>query len=223
MNNKPQFRPLDYKRRSEKEILERSADFANSLASRRSIRHFSDRPVTREIIQNLIRAAGTAPSGANRQPWEFVAVADPAIKGKIRGAAEKEEREFYAKSAPESWLSALAPLGTGPDKPFLEVAPWLVAVFSLIHGEDSGREKIKHYYVEKSVGISVGFLLAAVHQAGLCALVYTPPRLSFLNRILNRPAGHRPFAIIPVGYPAENCLVPDIERKPPEKITRFEE
>ena len=188
--------------------------FYDVMRQRRSVRMFSDRPVAVEAIEWIIRSAGTAPSGANKQPWRFVAVSDPTLKGRIREAAEAEEREFYERRASEEWLRDLAPLETGPDKAFLEVAPWLIVVFKLVKTDDGGLV----YYLNESVGIACGFLLAAIHHAGLVALTHTPSPMGFLSRVLDRPDNERPFLLIPVGYPADDCVVPDIARKPIEQI-----
>jgi len=184
------------------------------MARRRSVRAFSDRVVPRELIENLIATAGTAPSGANKQPWRFVAVRDPKLKSEIRVAAEAEEREFYTRRAPPRWLDDLSALGTDENKPFLETAPWLIAVFKLMHTDEGGQV----YYVDESVGIAVGMLLTAAHLAGLSTLTHTPSPMKFLARLLDRPANERPFLLIPVGYPTDECMVPDIPRKPLEEI-----
>lgn len=188
--------------------------FFDRMNHRRSVRLFSDRAVPREAIEWAIRAAGTAPSGANKQPWRFIAVDDPALKREIRAGAEAEEREFYRRRATRAWLDDLAPLGTDEHKEFLEVAPWLIVVFKLVQTDDGGQV----YYVNESVGIAVGFLLAALHHAGLATLTHTPSPMAFLARILNRPAHERPYLLIPVGYAAEGCTVPDIGRRPLEEI-----
>ena len=180
------------------------AHFHDVLRRRRSIRDFSDRPVSRGVIESLVRSAMTAPSGANKQPWRFVCVNDPTIKKQIRAAAEAEEREFYEHRATKRWLEDLAPLGTDPSKPFLEVAPWLIVVFKLVRGEKDEQ----HYYVNESVGIACGMLLAAAQFAGLATLTHTPSPMAFLNRILNRPAHERPYLLIPVGYAADDATVP---------------
>ncbi|MCZ6612990.1 MAG: nitroreductase family protein [Planctomycetota bacterium] len=192
--------------------------FYEILSLRRSVRTFSDRPVSRETIENIIAAAGTAPSGANKQPWRFVAVQDPALKREIRVAAEAEEREFYYRRANEAWLRDLRAIGTDEDKPFLEAAPWLIVVFKLMRDDspDSGSDQV--YYVNESVGIAVGMLLAAAHLAGLATLTHTPSPMKFLARTLKRPAYERPYLLIPVGYPAAGCVVPDLQRKPLEEI-----
>jgi nitroreductase len=188
------------------------------LARRRSVRMFSGRPVSRETIENLILAAGTAPSGAHKQPWRFVAVQDPAIKREIRMAAEAEERELYHSRANAEWLGDLAVLGTDEHKPFIEIAPWLVAVFKLARDDAPGRRSDQVYYVNESVGIAVGLFLAAAHMAGLATLTHTPSPMKFLARILRRPEHERPYLLIPVGYPATDCVVPDLLRKPLDQI-----
>jgi iodotyrosine deiodinase len=195
-----------------------SRRFYEVMRQRRTVRHFSDRPVPREVIENLIRAAGTAPSGANKQPWRFVAVQDPAIKRAIRAAAEDEEREFYARRANERWLDDLAAIGTDEHKPFLEVAPWLVVVFKLMKDDLRQNDSDQVYYVNESVGIAVGMFLAAAHVSGLATLTHTPSPMKFLGEILQRPEYERPYVLIPVGYPASDCLVPDIHRKALEQI-----
>jgi iodotyrosine deiodinase len=188
--------------------------FFDIMNQRRSVRMFSDRPVEREVIESCVRAAGTAPSGANKQPWRFVAVADPDLKRQIRDGAEAEEREFYARRAGRRWLEDLAPLGTDADKQFLEVAPWLVVLFKMMKTDDGGQV----YYANESVGIAAGLFLAAIHHAGLAALTHTPSPMAFLAQILGRPAHERPFLLIPVGHPAEGCTIPDIQRKPLDQI-----
>lgn len=195
-----------------------SRRFYEILDRRRTVRTFSDRPVSRETIENLILAAGTAPSGANKQPWRFVAVQDPAIKKDIRDAAEAEEREFYYRRANEQWLADLVAVGTDEHKPFLETAPWLVVVFKLMKDDAPGRLSDQVYYVNESVGIAVGLFLAAAHVAGLVTLTHTPSPMKFLAGVLGRPTNERPFLLIPVGYPAEGTVVPDIHRKPLEQV-----
>jgi nitroreductase len=191
------------------------------MARRRTVREFSDRPVPRDVVEWCLRAAGTSPSGANLQPWHFVAVSDAAVKRRIRLAAEEEEREFYEHRAPQEWLDALAPLGTDASKPFLERAPWLIAIFSQLHGVlDDGR-KVKHYYALESVGIATGLLIAAVHQAGLVSLTHTPSPMGFLNAILGRPAHEKPFLLLVAGYPADSAVVPDIRRKDLDDIASW--
>jgi len=205
----------------EAEMLSRATAFREELDRRRTVRMFSDRPVPRAVIAECLRVAGTAPSGANLQPWHFVAVSDPALKAQIRAAAEAEEAEFYAHRAPADWLEALAPLGTDEHKPYLEVAPWLIAVFGERHGLTATGEKRTHYYVAESVGIATGLLIAALHHAGLVALTHTPSPMGFLNRVLERPPTERPFLLLVAGYPAAGAMVPDIHRKSLEAIATF--
>jgi nitroreductase len=200
------------------ETQERAKAFADEMHRRRTVREFSPRPIPDGVIDACIRAAGSAPSGANIQPWHFVVITDPAIKARIREAAEEEEREFYANRATPEWLAALAPLGTDPNKPFLEIAPALVAIFGEAYGEREDGTKVKHYYVAESVGIATGLLIAAVHHAGLVSLTHTPSPMGFLNEILGRPARERPFLLLVVGYPAPDAVVPDITRKPLDAI-----
>jgi nitroreductase len=202
-------------------MRQRAAAFYRDVRRRRTVRDFSDRPVEREVIENCLRAAGTAPSGANLQPWHFVVVTDRAIKRRIREGAEQEEREFYRHRAPKEWLAALAPLGTSEEKPFLETAPYLIVVLTQSHGVLPGGRTIKHYYAMESVGIATGILITAVHHAGLVSLTHTPAPMGFLNEILGRPPNERPFLILVVGYPAEGATVPDIARKPLEDIASF--
>jgi nitroreductase len=197
--------------------MRRAQDFFSLCKRRRTVREFSSRPVPQELLETLIRTAGTAPSGANKQPWKFVVVSDPALKHEIRIAAEKEERENYEHRMPPEWLEDLAALGTDWHKEFLDIAPALIVVFSIDYEIDGERQR-KNYYVKESVGIAVGFLLAAIHNAGLVSLTHTPSPMNFLQKILNRPRNERPFLLIPVGYPAENVTVPDIQRKPIEEI-----
>jgi len=207
--------------RSDDEILRRAQQFYEIMQGRRTIRDFSDRPVPREVIKNCIRAAGTAPSGANLQPWHFVAVSDPVVKHQIRIAAEKEEKEFYAHRAPKAWLEALAPLGTDSNEPFLEIAPWLIAVFAQPFRILADGTRSPTYYAIESVGIATGILVTAVHSCGLVSLTHTPSPMGFLNRILGRPLYEKAFVLLVVGHPAENALIPDIGRKPLEEISSF--
>ena len=202
------------------EMANRSRQFYEKLDSRRSVRDFSDRPVPKEVIENLIRTASSAPSGAHKQPWTFCAVSDPAIKSAIRKAAEKEEYESYHKRMSEEWLKDLEVLGTDWNKPFLEIAPWLIVVFKKAYELENG-ERRKCYYVNESVGIACGFLLAAIHHAGLVSLTHTPSPMNFLQKILNRPKNERPFLLIPVGYPAEDATVPDLRRKGLDEVAVF--
>lgn len=208
-------RPLEFTTRSGAEIVARSSAFLHELASRRSVREFSDRPVPREALEHCIATAASAPSGANKQPWTFVLVTDPALKARIREAAEREERAFYEGRAPERWLSDLAPLGTDWHKPFLEVAPALIVVFAQKHAAEADA---RHYYVNESVGIAVGFLLAALHHAGLVSLTHTPSPMGFLGELLDRPDHERAYLLIPVGYPAPDARVPDITRKSLDEV-----
>ncbi len=193
--------------------------FYEVMRRRRTVRMFSDRPVSRETIERVIAAAGTSPSGAHKQPWRFVAVSDPGTKREIRAAAEAEEREFYERRASAEWLADLAPFGTDASKPFLEIAPWLIVVFKLMKTDEGGQV----YYVNESVGLATGMLLAAAHHAGLATLTHTPSPMGFLREVLGRPEHERPFLLIPVGYPAEGCVVPRLERKGLGEIAVFVE
>ena len=195
------------------EMLQESLAFYRKLNNRRTIRDFSDKPIEREVIENCIRTAGTAPSGANMQPWHFVLILDPKIKKKIRISAEKEEKEFYKTRAPKEWLEALAPLGTDNIKPYLETAPYLIAIFMQRYGKLPDGRRVKHYYGLESVGIATGMLITAIHNAGLASLTHTPSPMGFLNEILDRPKNERPFLLLVVGHPAEDARVPDIKRK----------
>jgi len=206
---------------SEAERRERAAVFLAELQRRRTVRDFSDRPVPREIIEDCIRAAGAAPSGANMQPWHFAALADPALKHQIRVAAEREEEEFYQRRAPAEWLEALAALGTDARKPFLETAPWLIAIFSQPYRLDDDGNRMKHYYATESVGIATGFLIAALHHAGLTTLTHTPSPMGFLNKMLERPLHEKPLLLLVVGHPADGAMVPDIQRKTLPEISSF--
>ncbi len=197
--------------------MRRSRAFLERMRERRSVRLFSSDPVPRELVENAIRVAGTAPSGAHQQPWTFVAVSDPALKARIREAAEAEEREFYERRATPEWLEALDRIGTDWVKTHITDAPWVIVVFEQAYGP----AKEKHYYVKESVGIAVGFLLAALHESGLCALTHTPSPMGFLRELLGRPENERPYVLIPVGYPAEGATVPDLERKPLAEIAEF--
>ena len=202
-------------------MRQRSRDFLEVAQRRRSLREFSDRPVPREIIEQCLLAAGTAPSGANTQPWYFAVVESPDIKRQIRVAAEKEEQAFYAHKAPQDWLDALAPLGTDADKPFLETAPYLIAVFQQRYGEAVDGSRVKHYYATESVGIATGMLVTALHHAGLACLTHTPSPMGFLNQILGRPKAERPFVLLVVGFPAIDAMVPDIQKKTLAEIASF--
>ncbi|MGH2585209.1 MAG: nitroreductase family protein [Dehalococcoidia bacterium] len=218
----PVMMPLtEYQDYPPDELQRRAAAFYAEIRRRRTVRDFSPRPVPREVIEDCLRAAGTAPSGANMQPWHFAVVGDPATKRRIRTAAEEEERAFYGGRAPEEWLDALAPLGTNADKPFLETAPYLIAIFALAYGTAADGTRVKHYYVQESAGIATGFLIAALHHAGLATLTHTPSPMRFLNEILDRPANERPFLLLVTGYPAEGATVPRITKKPLEEIATF--
>jgi nitroreductase len=236
------FIPLQFETWSPEEQLRRSRDFVDCLSRRRTVRAFSQRPVAYELIENAVRAAASAPSGANQQPWRFVVVTDPEIRRRLRQAAESEERDNYNRRFPDEWLQALRPLGTDWHKPFLTDAPYLIVVFRENWGEEpapqqaavqrddtSGTEeptpptgaavhRIKHYYVMESVGIAVGMLLAALHWCGLATLTHTPSPMGFLNEVLGRPANEKAYVVIPVGYPADDARVPDIHRKPLEDV-----
>jgi|TARA_B100001079_G_C16396087_1_gene509141 nitroreductase len=200
---------------------ERARALWQQMNSRRTVRDFSHQSVPREVIEECIRTAGTAPSGANQQPWHFAVVADPAIKRQIREAAEEEERAFYEHRAPDEWLDALSHLGTDADKPFLETAPYLIVVFALVHHIGAKGEKIKHYYPYESTGLATGMLITALHNVGLASLTHTPNPMKFLNQVLGRPSNERPFLILVTGYPAENVQVPDIKRRDLSEICTF--
>lgn len=216
------FRPLrEYQRQPEAEMVRRAEEFADELRRRRTVRQFSSEPVPQRIIERCIWAAASAPNGANQQPWHFVVVSDAGIKRRIREAAEAEEREFYQERAPAEWLAALEPLGTDQNKPFLQDAPYLIAVFAQRYGTDGAGERIKHYYVTESVGIATGMLITGLHHSGLATLTHTPSPMEFLNDILGRPESEKPFLLLVVGYPAEGAEVPDIDKKPLEQIATF--
>jgi iodotyrosine deiodinase len=211
----PKFVPLpDFVEYPQDEMIRRSYEFYEQIKRRRTVRDFSDRPVPREIIQNCVCAAGTAPNGANLQPWHFAIVENREIKTQIRREAEIEERDFYQNKAPQEWLDALAPLGTDDRKPFLETAPYLIVVFSKTHDVHADGSVVKHYYPTESTGIATGFLINALHYCGLATLTHTPSPMRFLNPILNRPKTEKPFLIIVTGYPAKDASVPDITKKP---------
>ncbi len=219
---KPKFIPLpNYTEYPPKQMQKRAEDFYKEIKERRTVRDFSDRPVPKEIIEKCLLAAGTAPNGANKQPWHFAVVTDPEIKKKIREAAEKEEEAFYSGRAPDEWLEALAPLGTDASKPFLETAPYLIVIFAQSHELTTDNMKSKNYYVQESVGIATGILVTAIHHAGLVSLTHTPSPMGFLGKILKRPANERAYLILVVGYPEENARVPDISKKSLEEIATF--
>lgn len=219
--NQPAFVPLDFTRRPPEEMLERARAFYAEMNRRRTTRHFSTEPVPRELIELAIRAAGTAPSGAHQQPWTFVVVDDPGIKRRIREAAEEEERINYSGRMPQEWLEALAPLGTDENKPHLTDAPYLVVLFEQRYGVHADGSRRTHYYVGESCGIASGLFIAAVHHMGLVTLTHTPSPMGFLSEILRRPASERPYLVMPVGYPAEEARVPDIQRKPLSDIMKW--
>jgi nitroreductase len=210
----PSFVPLTgFTRYSEEEMSRRVDEFYLTAQRRRTVRNFSGEPVAREIIDRALQAAGTAPSGANLQPWHFVVVSGAETKRRIREAAEAEEKVFYERRAPKAWLDALAPLGTDADKPFLEAAPWLIAVFAQTTGKLPDGRKVKHYYPMESTGLATGILITALHHAGLACLTHTPSPMGFLNEILDRPVNERPYLLLVTGYPAADVRVPDIKRK----------
>lgn len=216
------FVPLTtYRAYPEAEMRQRAAAFYTECRRRRTVREFAPTPVPRDVIENCLRAAGTAPSGANLQPWHFVVVSHPELKARIRVAAEEEEREFYTHRAPPEWLDALAPLGTDEHKPFLETAPYLIAIFAQRYGLLPDGRTCKHYYAVESVGIATGLLIAALHHAGLASLTHTPSPMNFLNQLLHRPDNERPFLLLVVGYPAAEVMVPNITKKPLEEIATF--
>ncbi|MDX1647632.1 MAG: nitroreductase family protein [Longimicrobiales bacterium] len=218
------FIPLDgYRELPVDEMRRRSLRFLERMRRRRTVRDFSDRPVPRDVIETCLLAAGTAPNGANRQPWKFVVVGDPEVKREIRREAEIEERAFYSGKAPQEWLDALEHLGTEEHKPFLERAPWLIVIFAERYEVGPRGEKVKNYYVNESVGIATGILITALHEAGLVTLTHTPSPMGFLNELLDRPENERPFLILVVGYPEGDATVPDISKKPIEDIAVFVE
>ena len=209
-----------YREYPPEEMLARATAFADEMNRRRTTRHFSDRPVAREVIEQCIRAAGTAPSGAHQQPWHFVVISEPALKKHLREAAEEAEREFYA-GAPKEWLAALAPLGTDASKPYLESAPYIIAVFAQRYGLDNNGDRHTHYYVSESVGIASGLLLAALHSAGLVTLTHTPNPMGFLREVLGRPENEKAVMLVVAGYPADGARVPTLSRKPLSEIATF--
>lgn len=214
------YRPVPlatFTRRGEEEMVRRARAFRDEMRRRRTVREYSDEPVPAEVIDACIEAAGTAPNGANRQPWHFVVVRDPGVKHRIRVEAEKEERDFYEHRAPAAWLEALAHLGTDEHKPFVETAPVLIAIFAESY-EVRGGEKLKNYYVTESVGIATGILITALHQAGLATLTHTPSPMGFLNELLDRPANEVPFLLLVAGYPKPGARVPDIQRLPLDEV-----
>jgi len=221
MNDYPTVPLHTYREYPVEEMRQRVQEFYADIDRRRTVRDFSDRPVPRDIIETALKAANTAPSGANLQPWHFVVVSGAETKRKIREAAEIEEREFYEHRASAEWLEALAPLGTDPNKPFLETAPYLIAVFLQKFGELPDGRKVKHYYPVESTGLATGMLITALHQAGLATLTHTPSPMKFLNEILGRPKSERPFLLLVAGHPADDARVPDITRKSLDEFTSF--
>jgi nitroreductase len=215
------FQPLEFEGKTDEEMLEASRSFYAEVRRRRSVREFSDRPVAREVIENSLLAAGTAPNGANMQPWYFVAVSNAELKHRIRAAAEQEERAFYEHRASEEWLEALAPLGTDHEKPFLEIAPWLIVVFLRKFSYGENGRKLKNYYTSESVGIACGLLINALHQAGLATLTHTPSPMKFLNELLGRPKDERAYMLIVAGHPARDATVPVISKKSLDEISEF--
>ena len=214
--------PLEFDRLDPQEALERSREFTETMEARRSIRLFSPEPVPRELIDNALTVAGTAPSGAHQQPWTFAVVSDPVMKARLREAAEKEERDFYERRATDEWKEAIEPIGTDWVKTHITDAPYVIVVFEQAWRPGPDGTKVKHYYVRESVGIAVGFLLAALQVSGLCALTHTPSPMGFLRELLGRPENERPFILIPVGYPADDAVVPDLSRKPlDEFVARY--
>jgi nitroreductase len=208
---------------SEEEMKSRSKDFYRWMDQRRSVREFSDRPVPKEVIENILCAASTSPSGAHKQPWTFCAISDPDLKSRIRAAAEQEEKESYEHRMAQRWKDDLAPMATDMHKPFLEIAPWLIVVCKRIYELDAGGNKVNNYYVNESVGIACGMLITAIHKAGLVTLTHTPSPMRFLTQLLNRPENERAFLLLPVGYPKDPVYVPDLKRKALSEMTVFYE
>lgn len=222
--SEPRLVPYRRPSLSENAALERAREFRADLATRRSVRMFNAEPVSRELIEQAIMTAASAPSGAHQQPWTFVAVSNPAVKHRIRIAAEEEERRNYEGGRmPAEWRAALAPLGTDWHKPFLEIAPWIVVLFEQVHGRFPDGSVRKHYYARESVGIACGLFIAAIHRMGLATLTHTPSPMGFLSRFLDRPKNERPFVLMPIGYPADDCLVPDLTRKSLDEVAVFVE
>ncbi len=219
-HSKENFIPYTGKIYSESEMLERSADFREFMDKRRTVRDFSDKPIPKEVIENIVMTASSAPSGANKQPWTFCVISDPILKKQIREAAEKEEYENYHGRMSEEWLEDLKKFGTDWEKPFLETVPYIIVVFRRIYEEVDGKKE-NNYYVNESVGLATGFLLTAIHNTGLCSLTHTPSPMNFLSKILNRPKNEKPFLLIPVGYPKEGTHVPKITRKTAEETIAY--
>jgi len=215
------FIPLEFNRQDEESMLQEAREFYQTMARRRTIREFSEQKVPQAVLENALKAAGTAPSGANMQPWHFVVVQDAAVKKRIREAAEVEERELYEHRASDEWLQALAPLGTDASKPFLETAPALIAIFLKKFTVDDSGKKHKNYYTAESVGIATGILISALHKSGLGTLTHTPSPMKFLGEILERPSYERPYLLLVCGYPADDVMVPNIKRRPLDEICTF--
>lgn len=215
--------PLRFSGYTEPDMSQRAAEFRDLMSKRRTVRHFSDRPVPRRLIEDCVMTAATAPSGANQQPWTFVCISDAAMKTHIREAAEEEERKFYGGRASQEWLDALGPLGTDAEKPFLETAPWLIVIFAQRFGVGPEGKKFKHYYVPESVGIATGLLIAGLHNAGLASLTHTPSPMGFLNEICGRPDHEKAVILLVAGYPADDAKVPDIRRKGADEIIVWRE
>lgn len=213
--------PLEFSLLSEEEMERRARDFHELMEQRRSVRDFSDKAVPKRLIEHAIKTASTAPSGAHMQPWTFVAVSDAKLKSQVREAAEKEERESYGGRMSNEWLEALEPLGTDANKPFLETAPWVVVLFAQRYGFRGDGSKRKHYYVQESCGIAAGLFIAALHQMGLATLTHTPSPMRFLSELLERPENEAPFVLFPVGYPADDATVPDLQRKPLKDVSAW--
>jgi iodotyrosine deiodinase len=216
----PSYHPLDFDEHPEPVMRERAVAFRRLMTARRTVRDFSSRPVPRDIIEHALMTAGTAPSGANQQPWHFAVIGSADVKSRIRQAAEEEEKAFYAGKAGEEWLDALSHLGTDWEKPFLEEAPWLIAIFAQRWGEKDGK-KVKHYYVPESVGIATGFLIAALHSTGLATLTHTPSPMGFLNDICGRPESEKAVILLIVGYPKDGCQVPTITKKSLDEVSSW--
>lgn len=215
------YMPLDFKKKTEEEMLAASSEFYKEIKRRRTVRDFSNKMPPKEVIENALLAAGTAPNGANLQPWHFVVVSDPKLKKRIRDAAEEEEKEFYSGRAPQEWIEDLSHLGTNWQKPHLTDAPYLIAIFAQNYGLNADGSKKKHYYVQESVGIATGFLITALHNAGLATLTHTPSPMNFLNDILKRPKNERAFLLLVVGYPKDDVTVPTITKKALAEIADF--
>jgi nitroreductase len=222
VGNEPEFVPLqEFQEYPEEVMANRAADFYAEMRTRRTIRQFSERSVPRAVIEDCLKVASSAPSGANMQPWKFVVVSDPDVKKQIRIKAEEEEHEFYTRRATPEWLAALEPLGTDEHKPYLESAPYLIAIFVERFGKLPDGRRVKHYYAVESVGIATGMLITALHHVGLASLTHTPSPMGFLNEILERPENEKPFLLLVVGHPAEQAVVPRIGKKPLEQVAIF--